>query len=106
MVRPGTEGSEGTDCHPERRFPIPIPDPDFLHSLFFPAAAVALIAQFAILWSVIVGRTPASSPGRSARLAEIAWVLLPTLALVVVLWFTWNRLGAEIALEPAAGIPV
>ncbi|MGH9657682.1 MAG: hypothetical protein ACRD96_04000 [Bryobacteraceae bacterium] len=76
-----------------------------MRSLFIPAAAVALIAQFAVLWSVVAGRAPASSPGRTARLAEIAWVLLPTLVLVVVLWFTWNAMGAEIALEPAAGIP-
>ena len=52
---------------------------------FFLAAAVAVFAQLAVLWSVIAGRAPASSPGRTARLAEIAWVVLPTIALIAVL---------------------
>jgi len=77
-----------------------------LRFLFLPAAAVALIAQLAVLWSVVAGRAPASSPGRSARLADITWVLLPTLVLGIVLWLTWMRMGAEIALEPSSGIPV
>ena len=80
-----------------------IPD---LRSLFLVAASVAVLAQLAVLRSVLLGRAPASTPGRSARLAEIAWVLLPTIALVVVLWVTWSRMGAEIALEPSSGIPV
>jgi hypothetical protein len=75
-----------------------------LRSLFLPAAAVALIAQLYVLWAVIAGRAPASSPGKPARLAEIAWVLLPTLALIAVLLLTWSRLSAPIVIGPVSGV--
>lgn len=75
-----------------------------MSKLFLPAAAAALIAQVAVLWSVIAGRAPASTPGRSARLAEIAWVVLPTLVLIAILLLTWNRLGAPVDIAPLAGI--
>ena len=81
-----------------------LPAPVSVRFLFILAAAVALIAQFAVLWSVVAGRAPASSPGRSARLAEIAWVVLPTIALIAILLLTWNRMGEPIALAPMAGI--
>jgi hypothetical protein len=75
-----------------------------LRSLFIPAAAVALIAQLAVLRSVIAGRAPASTPGRSARLAEIAWVVLPTLVLIAILLLTWDRLGEPVVVAPMAGV--
>ena len=75
-----------------------------LRSLFFPAAIVAAVAQFAVLWAVIAGRAPASSPGKPARLAEIAWVLLPTVALLFVLWLTWNRMGEPMVVGPVNGV--
>ena len=68
------------------------------------AAALALIAQLAVLWSVIAGRAPASTPGRSARLAEIGWVVLPTIVLIAILVLTWNRLGEPVAIAPLAGV--
>jgi heme/copper-type cytochrome/quinol oxidase subunit 2 len=77
-----------------------------LRSLFFPAAAVVLVCQMAVLYSVVAGRTPASSPGRRARFAEIAWVVLPTVALIAVLILTWNRMGQPVVVAPAAGVPV
>ena len=75
-----------------------------MRSLFLPAATIALIAQFAVLWAVIAGRAPASSPGRSARFADIAWVVLPTLALIGVLLLTWNRMIEPVVLAPVAGV--
>ena len=75
-----------------------------LRFLFIPAAAVALIAQLAVLRSVIAGRAPASTPGRSDRWAEVGWVLLPTLVLIAILVLTWNRLGQPIAVAPMAGV--
>jgi heme/copper-type cytochrome/quinol oxidase subunit 2 len=77
-----------------------------LRNLFLPAAAIALVAQLAVLRSVILGRAPASSPGRSARLAEIAWVVLPTVALAAILVLTWSRLGEPVAVAPVNGITV
>lgn len=75
-----------------------------MSKLFFLAAAVALTAQLAVLWSVIAGRAPASSPRRSARLAEIAWVVLPTITLIAILLLTWERLGEPIVVAPMAGV--
>ena len=75
-----------------------------MRSLFLPAAIIALVAQFAVLWAVIAGRAPASSPGRPARLAEIAWVVLPTLVLIGVLFLTWNRMAAPVVVAPVAGV--
>jgi hypothetical protein len=74
--------------------------------LFITSAAIALVAQLAIVRSVIMGRAPASSPGRVARLAEIAWVVLPTIALIAVLALTWKRIGEPTALAPVSGITV
>ena len=72
--------------------------------LFLLSAVVALGAQLAVLRSVIAGRAPASSPGRTARLAEIAWVLIPTVALIVILFATWNRMGEPVAIAPVNGV--
>lgn len=74
--------------------------------LFIAPAVVALVAQLAIVRSVILGRAPASEPGRVARFAEIAWVVLPTVALIAVLVLTWNRIGEPVALAPVNGITV
>ena len=75
-----------------------------MRSLFLPAAIIAVVAQFAVLWAVVAGRAPASSPGKPARLAEIAWVLLPTVVLLVVLWLTWNRMGEPMVIGPVNGV--
>ena len=72
----------------------------FLRSLFLVAASVAVIAQLAVLRSVLIGRAPASTPGRGARFAEIAWVVLPTIALIVVFLVTWRVLGEPVAVAP------
>ena len=72
--------------------------------LFLLSATVAVVAQLAVFRSVIAGRAPASSPGRTARLAEIAWVLIPTIALIATLFFTWNRIGVPVAIAPVNGV--
>jgi len=77
-----------------------------LRSLFLFAGFITLVAQLAILRSVLMGRAPASSPGRSARFAEIAWVVLPTVVLFVVLALTWRALGQPVALAPVNGVTV
>lgn len=72
--------------------------------LFLLSAIVALLAQFAVLRSVVAGRAPASSPGRVARLAEIAWVVLPTVALIAILALTWGRVADPVAIAPVNGV--
>jgi hypothetical protein len=76
-----------------------------MRDLFLPAAAIAFVAQVVVLYAVMTGRAPASAPGRSARWAEVAWVLVPTIVLIAILFFTWNRLGPAIVVSPAAGVP-
>jgi len=97
------------ECHLASRelssLPVaPLPTALKVRFLFFPAAIIAIVAQFAVLWAVIAGRAPASSPGKPARLAEIAWVVLPTLALLLVIWLTWNRMGEAMVVGPATGV--
>jgi heme/copper-type cytochrome/quinol oxidase subunit 2 len=75
-----------------------------LRLLFLIAASVAIFAQLAVVRSVLIGRAPASSPGRAARFAEIGWVVLPTVALVVILVFTWRAFGTPVALAPLNGV--
>ena len=80
--------------------------PSKLRSLFLAAALTALIAQLAVVRSVLSGRAPASTPGRTARVAEIAWVVLPTLVLIGVFVLTWRVLGEPVALAPVNGVTV
>jgi heme/copper-type cytochrome/quinol oxidase subunit 2 len=74
--------------------------------LFLIAALIAVVAQMAILRSVLIGRAPASVPGRTARLAEIAWVVIPTVVLIGVFILTWRVLGEPMALAPVNGVTV
>jgi hypothetical protein len=73
-------------------------------SLFWVAAATCGVAQVAILRGVVAGRAepPDSSAatvierqgvvGRMRRLTEAAWALLPGIALVFVLVWTWHAI--------------
>jgi hypothetical protein len=75
-----------------------------VRALFLPAAAIAVVAQLAVLWAVVAGRAPASSPGKPARLAEIAWVVIPTVVLLLVIWMTWNRMAEPMVVGPVTGV--
>jgi len=68
-----------------------------VESLFWVAAATCGVAQLAILRGVLTGgvepRRSSASPsavGRVRRLTEAAWALLPGIALVFVLVWTWR----------------
>jgi heme/copper-type cytochrome/quinol oxidase subunit 2 len=78
-------------------------------AIFWIAVACCVVAQLAILQSVVVSparaadREPASA---SRRVAEIAWAILPGVALAVVFVFTWQAIHAAYVVPPlAAGIP-
>ena len=77
-----------------------------MRALFLTAASIAVIAQLAVLRSVVIGRAPASTPGRTARFAEIAWVVLPTIILIGLFLLTWRALGDPVAVAPVNGITV
>ncbi|HXT14370.1 MAG TPA: hypothetical protein VN706_01990 [Gemmatimonadaceae bacterium] len=70
-------------------------------AIFWIAVACCTVAQLAIIRSVVASRTfaegssqPTSSATASPRVVEIAWAVLPGIALAVVLVFTWSAIHA------------
>jgi heme/copper-type cytochrome/quinol oxidase subunit 2 len=65
-------------------------------AIFWIAVACCVIAQLAIIRSAVV--SPARPSGSHAptsagrRAAEIAWAVLPGVALVVLFFYTWNAI--------------
>jgi hypothetical protein len=67
-------------------------------AIFWIAVACCSIAQLAILRSVIIispARVAERSVSTSRRALEIAWALLPGVALAVVLLLTWRTMHAS-----------
>jgi len=62
--------------------------------LFVLAGVSAMVGQVIVTRDVIVGRAPGLSPERRARWLEIAWAVIPAVALLLVLAATWYALGA------------
>jgi heme/copper-type cytochrome/quinol oxidase subunit 2 len=61
--------------------------------LFWGAAACCVVSQLALVWSAIRAPMPGSSESAvkmPRRASEIAWTILPTLALATLLIFTWR----------------
>jgi heme/copper-type cytochrome/quinol oxidase subunit 2 len=74
-------------------------------AIFWIAVACCVVAQLAILQSVVM--SPARSADRgpastSRRVAEIAWAILPGVALAVVFTFTWRAIHAAHVVTPLA----
>ena len=75
-------------------------------ALFWIAAACCVVAELAILRSLLFGsardaeRQSAAvgtrGASRSPRPVEIAWALLPAIGLIVVLYLTWRALDARL----------
>lgn len=66
-------------------------------TLFWVAAIACVIAELAILWSTFAGRRGNKSelvPSASPR-GELAWAIIPALALGVVLTATWQKIEAR-----------
>lgn len=67
-------------------------------ALFWIAAACCLVAELAILRSLLFGRARkaerqnerGTGTGRSSRPVEVAWALLPAVGLLLVLYLTWR----------------
>jgi len=76
-------------------------------ALFWVAAACCVVAELAILRSVLFGRASAGSAEsvgdpRAKRSIEIAWAVLPALALIFILYLTWRAVDAP--RPPAADV--
>ena len=69
-------------------------------TIFWVAVACCVVAQAAIIHSVVISPSQsraadAASPASSARrVGEVAWAVLPGLALGAVLFFTWRAMHA------------
>jgi heme/copper-type cytochrome/quinol oxidase subunit 2 len=63
--------------------------------VFVICAAACIVAHVAILRSVVRARASAPDPGvpRPKLLVEIAWALVPAIALAFVLTATWAKIG-------------
>jgi hypothetical protein len=69
-------------------------------AIFWVAVACCLGSQLAIVHSVVISpaRVPGSAPtSASRRVAELAWAVLPGIALALVLVFTWRAMHASAA---------
>jgi heme/copper-type cytochrome/quinol oxidase subunit 2 len=66
-------------------------------AIFWIAVACCAIAQLAILRSVIISptRVPEHPTSTARRVAEIAWAVLPGIALAVVFLLTWRTMHAS-----------
>lgn len=66
-------------------------------AIFWVAAACCLVAQVAIIRSVLLPHAPTPGPDQVPRPrtgTEIAWALLPALALIGVFALTWRAIHA------------
>jgi heme/copper-type cytochrome/quinol oxidase subunit 2 len=64
-------------------------------TIFWVAVACCVIAQLAIVHSVVISpvRVPGSQPATILRrIAELAWAVIPGVALGFVLVFTWRAM--------------
>jgi heme/copper-type cytochrome/quinol oxidase subunit 2 len=71
-------------------------------AIFWVAVACCVIAQSAIIRSVLVSpaRIPDSQPtSASRRVVEIAWAVLPGIALAFVLLLTWRAMHGTVGLS-------
>ena len=80
----------------------------FADAIFWIAVACCTVAQLAIIRSAIVSpATPARAghsdstdshaPASSARRAsEIAWAILPGIALIILFCYTWNAIHPDV----------
>jgi cytochrome c oxidase assembly protein subunit 15 len=63
--------------------------------LFWLAAGICAVAQIAVLRAALAGRTPGASRSAASRGLELFWVVLPAVALLFVLLWTWRSLPSR-----------
>ena len=79
-------------------------------ALFWIATACCVLAELAILRSLLFGRARAaeakdtmgaSRTAHASRPADIAWAILPAVGLALVLYLTWRTINAP---QPTADV--
>lgn len=66
----------------------------FADAIFWVAVAACSIAQIAIVRSVLISPTGSTSSGR--RVGEVAWAILPGVALVGLFFYTWRAMHSPV----------
>jgi heme/copper-type cytochrome/quinol oxidase subunit 2 len=67
-------------------------------TLFGVAAACAIVASVAVVWSVRPRRRATADGGSALRgIGDLVWAVIPTVALFVVLAYTWPQVRATAA---------
>jgi heme/copper-type cytochrome/quinol oxidase subunit 2 len=79
--------------------------------LFWVAAVCCVLAELAILRSLLFGRARAAEAmdsmgaaraAHASRSVDIAWAILPAIGLALVLYLTWRAVDAE--RDPSANV--
>jgi heme/copper-type cytochrome/quinol oxidase subunit 2 len=83
------------------------PSPGMNSAVFWIAVALCAVGQLALIWSVIrapmSGSTESASMRMPSRASEVAWTIVPAIALAVLLVFTWREAHRPTAPDPHAG---
>jgi heme/copper-type cytochrome/quinol oxidase subunit 2 len=79
-------------------------NPTVAGGIFWFAAGCCLIAQVALVWSAIrspMTGSPENPVAMPRRSGEIAWTIVPAIALIALLVFTWRAMHPA----PMSGMP-
>ncbi len=80
----------------------------FADAVFWLAVTCCAVGHLAILRSIVVtpGPTGDAGAGQRRRILEIVWAIVPAIALVIVLGFTWRAMHhtAHVHLDAAASV--
>ena len=84
-----------------------LPTPSLSIALFWISAICCLVAQVALIVSAIRAPMPGSPESASMRMpsrrTEVAWTIVPAIALAVLLVFTWRAANRPVPVDPHAG---
>lgn len=69
--------------------------PSISELVFWLAATVCAVAQFAVIRAALAGRTPGTTLTTASRIRELFWVVLPAGILLFVLVWTWQSLPSR-----------
>jgi heme/copper-type cytochrome/quinol oxidase subunit 2 len=79
-------------------------------ALFWVAVALCAVAQAAILRSALAAHHTAAAPGSTLpplrRAVEVAWTVVPAIALAALLVFTWRAMHPPVRSAPAGALPL
>ena len=79
-------------------------------ALFWSAVVLCAVAEVAIVRSALFTRGMPAAPGSTLpplrRVVEVAWAVLPAVALAAVLFFTWRAMHPAVTRSVAPALPL